>query len=167
MENARLGDPKVSPQKCVWHGEWEVKKSESEPHEPCKPSFETVRTAWSLVITLSLSWFNNCGCFPGSVCTAIERPISPGTWTKAEFQNMMTERLDTGPENSMNLSLMIQTGTEWLILTYPNLSTLYHKMKRPKTRIINRLGGFTGGGIVASKNFILRSFKVTGNLILL
>lgn len=29
--------------------------------------------------------------------------------------------------------------------------------------VINQLGGFTGGAIVASKNFILKSFKVTGN----
>lgn len=40
-------------------------------------------------------------------------------------------------------------------------------MKRTKTRIVKRFGGFTGGDIVASKNFILRSFKVTGNLVLL
>lgn len=129
MENARLGDPNVPPQKCVWNGEWEVKNSESEPLKPCKHPFAAVRTAGSLGISLSLSWFINCGCFPGGVCTAIECPISPSTWVKAECQNMMTERLDTGPGNCMNLSLMIQTGIT-LIFTNPNLFMLYHTMKR-------------------------------------
>lgn len=32
-----------------------------------------------------------------------------------------------------------------------------------KEKVMNCLVAFTGGGIVASKNFILRSLKVTGN----
>lgn len=131
MENARLGDPKVPPQKCVWYGEWEVKNSECKPHKSGKPSLETVHTAWRLVISLSSSWFNNCGCFSGGVCTAIDCPISPGTWIKAGCRNMMTERLDTGPGNCMNLSLMIQTGIEWLVLTNPNL---YYCIKKWRER---------------------------------
>lgn len=42
---------------------------------------------------------------------------------------------------------------------------LYYVMKsrEPSQEIVHGLVGFTGGGIVASKSFILRSLKATGN----
>lgn len=111
MENAGLGDPNVPSQKCVWHGEREVMKGESEPQ---KPSSKTL--LYSGKILLSSLWFSNCGCVPGGTCTAIDCPISPGTRVKAECRNMMTERLDTGAGNCMSLRRMIQTGNKSMSL---------------------------------------------------
>lgn len=75
-----------------------------------KDCFRDAQTVW-----MPARWFIHNACIPEGTCTVIECQIDQGTQVKAESeaQSITTEKLGTGPANSMSLRPVILTGTIW------------------------------------------------------